>query len=91
MYSGNWIFILRVHQVCRFLLAKRRLPTTDKQLRRNRAAGLFIWAKTIVWFINLGEPKEQLGQIMDGNSAREMDIGDLYSRILHISFPKPSM
>jgi hypothetical protein len=55
----------------------------------NKAAGLFIWAKTVTRFINSGEPQEQLVQVL--HSSGTGDMGDLYCRILSISFPKPSL
>ncbi|PVF92107.1 WD40 repeat-like protein [Serendipita vermifera] len=52
----------------------------------SRAAGLFIWAMTIVRFMSLGDPEEQLNLILEGSGAG--DIGKLYSRMLEVSFPE---
>jgi hypothetical protein len=54
----------------------------------NRAAGLFIWAKTVIRFINMGLPKGQLKLILEGSGLGGM--ADLYSRLLEIAFPNPS-
>jgi hypothetical protein len=54
----------------------------------NKAAGLFIWAKTVTRFISYGEPEEQLGKILRNNVVG--DMSDLYSKILLTSFPNPS-
>ncbi|PVF94474.1 hypothetical protein CPB86DRAFT_45312, partial [Serendipita vermifera] len=53
-----------------------------------RAAGLFIWARTIIRFVALGDPDEQLNLILEGSGTG--DMGELYSRMLQISFPKPT-
>jgi hypothetical protein len=55
----------------------------------SRAAGLFIWATTVTEFIDKGEPEEQLGHIQKGN-IKDGDLTALYSRILVISFGRPS-
>lgn len=50
-----------------------------------RAAGLFVWAKTVIDFVRITEPEGQLQQIMTG----EIGVGDitaLYIQILAISF-----
>lgn len=62
-------------------------PQTLAELTK-RAAGLFIWAKTIIRFINYGEPNEQLTEVLHGSGVG--DMSQLYSRILNISFPKPT-
>jgi hypothetical protein len=53
------------------------------------AAGLFIWAETVVRFMEKGSPTKQLMDILDGN-FREPEDGDgidnLYRQILHLSF-----
>ncbi|KAF5347992.1 hypothetical protein D9756_010129 [Leucocoprinus leucothites] len=55
-----------------------------------RAAGLFIWAKTVTEFISSGEPQSQLNEIM--NHSLEMgNMAVLYSRILETSFRMPSI
>jgi hypothetical protein len=53
-----------------------------------RAAGLFIWAKTVVRFVTRGEPDEQLRKILEGSGTDGM--ASLYSWILNTSFPDPS-
>jgi NACHT domain len=54
----------------------------------NTAAGLFIWADTVTKFVELGEPQEQLGLILNGSGTNNMTA--LYSCILNTSFTKPS-
>jgi hypothetical protein len=54
-----------------------------------RAAGLFVWAKTLVEFVHLGEPQEQLLQIRKGDIGYG-DMTMLYTRILQTSFKHPS-
>jgi hypothetical protein len=63
-------------------------PTIIDELTR-RAAGLFIWASTVTEFVGRGEPEEQLGYIREGN-IKDGDLTALYSRILEISFGRPS-
>ncbi|PVF93217.1 WD40 repeat-like protein [Serendipita vermifera] len=53
-----------------------------------KAAGLFLWAKTIVQFISRGEPQEQLQRIQEESDANNMS--SLYTLILSISFHNPS-
>ena len=54
-----------------------------------KAAGLFVYAETVLRFIVRGEPQLQLRQIQQGE-MRNGDMGELYSRILTISFPDPN-
>jgi NACHT domain len=54
-----------------------------------RAAGLFIYAETALRFITRGEPQQQLHQILQGD-MQNGNMGELYLRILSISFPDPS-
>ncbi|KAG5636248.1 hypothetical protein H0H81_008651 [Sphagnurus paluster] len=54
-----------------------------------RAAGLFVWAKTAVDFIDAGEPNEQLHQVLKGGTGLA-DVATLYTHILNTSFKKPS-
>jgi hypothetical protein len=54
----------------------------------HRAAGLFIWAKTVVKFVTDGEPKEQLSLVLQGGGAG--DISALYKLILNTSFREPT-
>ncbi|TFK33861.1 WD40-repeat-containing domain protein [Crucibulum laeve] len=55
-----------------------------------RAAGLFIWAKTVTTFVNSGEPNGQLRQIVDGGVGLG-DMSILYTRVLDVSFRLPSI
>jgi hypothetical protein len=55
----------------------------------SRAAGLFIYAETILRFVIRGEPRQQLQQIQQGD-MQNGDMAALYSRILAISFPNPT-
>ncbi|KDQ51816.1 hypothetical protein JAAARDRAFT_704052 [Jaapia argillacea MUCL 33604] len=54
------------------------------------AAGLFIWAKTIVDLVEQGEPLAQLKLIISGQLARG-SIDDLYCLILKTAFPTPAL
>lgn len=54
-----------------------------------RAAGLFIWAKTAVDFVNAGEPREQLRQILQGGTGLG-DVAALYTHIINTSFKDPT-
>jgi hypothetical protein len=54
----------------------------------SRAAGLFIWARTVVKFVTEGVPPHQLKLVLEGGGAG--DIDDLYKLVLNASFPKPS-
>ncbi|KDQ50902.1 hypothetical protein JAAARDRAFT_707390, partial [Jaapia argillacea MUCL 33604] len=51
----------------------------------DQAAGLFIWAKTIVEFVKQGDPIEQLEQIVLGNLSKG-SIDELYCFILKMAF-----
>jgi hypothetical protein len=62
-------------------------PQTVLDLTK-RAAGLFIWAKTVVKFVTRGGPDEQLRKILEGSGTDGM--ASLYSWILNTSFPDPS-
>jgi hypothetical protein len=54
-----------------------------------KAAGLFIWAKTIIQFIKMGPPKIQLHSISEGGGIGGMT--DLYSRLLGTAFREQSV
>ncbi|KAF9056016.1 WD40-repeat-containing domain protein [Panaeolus papilionaceus] len=55
----------------------------------NRAAGLFIWAKTLVQVIREGEPNSQMRQLLhDGIGLGDVSL--LYARVLSRSFRVPS-
>jgi hypothetical protein len=56
----------------------------------DRAAGLFIWANTVIRFVDQGLPKQQLNLILGGAFHEEGDaIGKLYQQILRLSFNNP--
>ncbi|KAF9002773.1 WD40-repeat-containing domain protein [Cyathus striatus] len=55
----------------------------------DRAAGLFIWAKTVTEFVEAGEPNSQLRQILNDSNGLG-DMAELYAKILDISFRLPS-
>jgi hypothetical protein len=53
----------------------------------NRAAGLFVWADTVMRYLEQGLPKTRLEHILRGSIRREGDAVDqLYQRILQLSF-----
>ncbi|PVF92699.1 WD40 repeat-like protein [Serendipita vermifera] len=54
----------------------------------NKAAGLFLWAKTVVRFIECTEPQTRLAEVLKGNYDVG-DMGELYTQILKTSFPHP--
>jgi hypothetical protein len=55
-----------------------------------KAAGLFIWATTIIRFIDQGDPEEQLDSIQ--TRVVGSDLYDLYKNILNTAFgPDPSV
>jgi hypothetical protein len=54
----------------------------------DRAAGLFIWVKTVTKLLKHGEPRRTLKQILEGGGTGGMTA--LYSWILKVSFPSPS-
>ena len=61
-------------------------PSVIKHLT-DRAAGLFIWADTVIRFLEQGLPKEQLNLILSEEFREEGDVIDqLYLKILKISF-----
>jgi hypothetical protein len=51
-----------------------------------RAAGLFIWAETVVKFVLQGLPEEQLDLVLAGDLGEEDNITMLYQQILEFSF-----
>ncbi|KAJ7101341.1 hypothetical protein B0H15DRAFT_408992 [Mycena belliarum] len=62
-------------------------PTQDDlRLVAQKARGLFVWAATLVKFVDQPGPQEVLEQILRGNLNVEGDITDLYTLILEISF-----
>lgn len=57
-----------------------------KQLT-DRAAGLFIWAETVMRYLEQGFPKQQLNLILSGPFREKGDaIDELYQQILRFSF-----
>jgi hypothetical protein len=56
-----------------------------------RAAGLFIWAETVVKFVGRGLPKkkrENLALVLRGGMGEGNDVAKLYEQILDSSFPQ---
>src|ERR1700684_1621110 len=52
-----------------------------------RAAGLFIWADTVIRFLQQGFPKKQLERIIKGSFHQGGDaIDHLYRQILQLAF-----
>jgi hypothetical protein len=51
-----------------------------------RAAGLFIWADTVVKFVSQGLPEEQLDLVLAGDFGEEDNITKLYQQILEYAF-----
>jgi hypothetical protein len=65
-------------------------PPSIQKLTK-RAAGLFIWADIVTRFMEYGDPSKQLELILSGDFGEEMaHIDDLYSRILSVSFQRPT-
>lgn len=51
-----------------------------------RAAGLFIWAETVVKFVDQGLPVERLELALKGDLGGGNDITKLYQQVLQLSF-----
>ena len=51
-----------------------------------RAAGLFIWAETIVRFVEQGLPDEQLEHVLNGGLGEGDNVTKLYRQILELRF-----
>ncbi|KIM74897.1 hypothetical protein PILCRDRAFT_79623, partial [Piloderma croceum F 1598] len=51
-----------------------------------RAAGLFIWAETVIRFVEQGLPDEQLEHVLMGNLGEGDNVTKLYRQILELSF-----
>ncbi|KAJ7151988.1 hypothetical protein C8R46DRAFT_1042874 [Mycena filopes] len=66
----------------------RRWPQTDQlQSITTMAGGLWVWARTLINFLESGHPAEQLELVMQGeNMGPQGDINVLYKKILRISF-----
>jgi hypothetical protein len=58
-------------------------PRIVKELA-DKAAGLFIWAQTVVKFISEGEPQQRLNLVLEGSGTGDMNT--LYSQILSTAF-----
>jgi hypothetical protein len=55
-----------------------------------RAAGLFIWAETVVRFVEQGLPEERLEHVLDGDLGQVDNVTQLYRQILELLFPEAS-
>jgi hypothetical protein len=62
-------------------------PTIDTLTKK--AAGLFIWAKTVIRFIKIGPPRTQLISLSEGGGFSGM--ADLYCRLLEVAFREQSV
>ena len=51
-----------------------------------QAAGLFIWAETVIRFVEQGLPDEQLEHVLNGNLGDGDNVTKLYRQILELSF-----
>ena len=51
-----------------------------------RAAGLFIWAETVIRFVEQGLPDEQLEHVLVGNLGEGDNVTNLYRQILELLF-----
>jgi len=51
-----------------------------------RAAGLFIWAETVIRFVEQGLPDEQLEHVLHGDLGKGDNVTKLYRQILELSF-----
>ena len=54
-----------------------------------KAAGLFIWAETVMKFLEQGLPDEQLELVLAGDLGEGDNITKLYQQILEFAFPAP--
>ncbi|KIM24750.1 hypothetical protein M408DRAFT_317021, partial [Serendipita vermifera MAFF 305830] len=54
----------------------------------NGANGIFIWIKTVIKLLESGEPQRTLRQILSNGAG---SMAELYTWILHASFPKPNI
>jgi WD domain, G-beta repeat len=54
----------------------------------SRAASLFIWAETVVRFMEEGIHEERLERVLNGSMGGGDNITKLYQQILELSFPK---
>ncbi|KAJ7245665.1 hypothetical protein B0H12DRAFT_783452 [Mycena haematopus] len=62
-------------------------PTENEiQTLAGKAKGLFVWAATLVQFVNRPRPQDRLRLILEGYVNVEGDITDLYALVLKISF-----
>jgi len=51
-----------------------------------RAAGLFVWAETVIRFVEQGLPDEQLEHVLNGNLGEGDNVTKLYRQILELLF-----
>ncbi|KAK7046416.1 polygalacturonase 3, partial [Favolaschia claudopus] len=66
-------------------------PTQDEMRDLNlKANGLFVWAATVVTFVDRPDPQEALHSILYGDMDIEGDLSRLYTAILRLSFDKSS-
>ena len=64
-----------------------RIPSIE--VLRARAEGLFIWASTVMRFIEQGLPEERLELVLNRDPGAGDHLTELYQQVLHLSFPKP--
>ncbi|KAK6984893.1 hypothetical protein R3P38DRAFT_3103486 [Favolaschia claudopus] len=66
-------------------------PTQDEMRDLNlKANGLFVWAATVVTFVDRPDPQEALHSILYGDMDIEGDLSRLYTAILRLSFDRSS-
>ncbi|CCA75946.1 related to WD40-repeat protein (notchless protein) [Serendipita indica DSM 11827] len=70
----------------RFSQSPVEWPTPTKiESLTTKANGLFIWASTVVEYVDRGDPKERLDQIVNGEHIAAMSA--LYTEVLRGAFP----
>ena len=57
----------------------------------SRAAGLFIWADTVVKFVEQGLPGMRLALVLKGDLGSGDGTTNLYQQVLYLSFPQPDV
>ncbi|KAJ6590132.1 hypothetical protein DFH09DRAFT_1425797 [Mycena vulgaris] len=82
-------------EICQSLEIKDPWPTESQlQLLTHTAAGLFIWASTVIKLVEGGPPKMELDQILKmitiGESSTD-HLAQLYEDILTSKFSKPTL
>ncbi|KIM26361.1 hypothetical protein M408DRAFT_72893 [Serendipita vermifera MAFF 305830] len=71
----------------RYALSSPQMNWPDAEtinLLVHMAAGLFIWAQTVIRFISLGQPKRRLNQVLEGRTKGHIDY--VYDQILKTAF-----